>query len=221
MSNDDYTTSGEYDTGADFYETGGTDVYETGAESDYQTLMQTSGLSPMMLQQMQAPAVRQVPMQMQQQPMQMQQPQPQGMVQVARPQLRRPAPGPKLIRYKGTIYEVVRHFAVGMRKGPILPGAVDEVIIQPQVMWRGERLAVAQSNARFFSILDIKVGIDGQLAAGGDLPAECFSSLAVDVRMVLDVAVPGTQIYIKIRNDDAAPQIFAAAFHGSVLERRS
>lgn len=215
---DDYTTSGEYETGADFYETGGTDVYETGAESDYQTLMQTSGLSPMMLQQMQAPPVRQV--QMQQQPMQMQQ-QPQGMVQVARPQLRRPAPGPKLIRYKGTIYEVVRHFAVGMRKGPILPGAVDEVIIQPQVMWRGERLAVAQSNARFFSILDIKVGIDGQLAAGGDLPAECFSSLAVDVRMVLDVAVPGTQIYIKIRNDDAAPQIFAAAFHGSVLERRS
>jgi len=212
---DDYTTGGDFETGGtDVYDTGA-DLYDTGAESDYQTLMQTSGLNPTMLQQMQAPAVRQVPMQMQQQPMQ-----PQGMVQVPRPQLRRPGPGPKLIMYKKTIYEVVRHFAVGMRRGPVAPGAVDEVIIQPQVMWRGERLAVAQSNARFFSILDIKVGIDGQLAAGGDLPAECFSSLAVDVRMVLDVAVPGTQIYIKIRNDDAAPQTFAAAFHGSVLERR-
>jgi len=131
------------------------------------------------------------------------------------PAYERDARGPRLVPDHP---RRARQFPIGFVKTTILPGAVEDIEVKPQVHFRGERLAVAPSIARFFSVVDIKVGKDSQLAAAGEMPAESFSALAVGVRLELDTAQPGIVIIIKVRNTDAAPHNFEAVLYGTVLE---
>jgi len=111
-----------------------------------------------------------------------------------------------------------RQFPVGFTKATIGAGLVEDIEVKPQVHFRGERLAIAPSIARFFNVVDIKVGKDSQLAAAGEMPAESFSALAVGVRLELDTAQPGIVIIIKVRNTDAAAHDFQAVLYGTVFE---
>ena len=136
------------------------------------------------------------------------------------PPPRRRAPpehGPRVIHSEPT-HEKRRHFPIGFVQAAIPAGQVAEVEVKPQVLFRGERLAVAPSNARSFHIVDIKVGKDSQLAATGEMPAEAFSALAVGVRMELDTAQPGIVIVLIVRNTDTTPQDFDAVLYGTVFE---
>ena len=111
-----------------------------------------------------------------------------------------------------------RQFPVGFIRENIAPGDEEDIEVKPQVYFRGERLALPPTIARYFDILDIKVGKDSQLAATGTMPGESFSALAVGVRMELDTAKPGIVITIRVRNVDVAPHDFKAVMYGAVLE---
>jgi len=111
-----------------------------------------------------------------------------------------------------------RQFPIGFRYENIAPNDEEDIEVKPQVYFRGERLAIPPSIARFFDILDIKVGKDSQLAATGTMPGESFSAHAVGVRMELDTAKPGIVITIRVRNVDTAPHDFKAVLYGAVLE---
>ena len=111
-----------------------------------------------------------------------------------------------------------RQFPIGFRFENIAPNDEEDIEVKPQVYFRGERLAIPPSIARFFDILDIKVGKDSQLAATGTMPGESFSAHAVGVRMELDTAKPGIVITIRVRNVDTAPHDFKAVMYGAVLE---
>ncbi len=111
-----------------------------------------------------------------------------------------------------------RQFPIGFRFENIAPNDEEDIEVKPQVYFRGERLAIPPSIARFFDILDIKVGKDSQLAATGTMPGESFSAHAVGVRMELDTAKPGIVITIRVRNVDTAPHDFKAVLYGAVLE---
>jgi hypothetical protein len=111
-----------------------------------------------------------------------------------------------------------RMFPIGFVQAAVPPGATTEIEVKPQVRFQGKRLAVAPSVARFFNIIDIKVGKDSQLAATGELTAEALSALAVDVRVELDPAPPGIVITIFARNKDTAAQDFEAVLYGLVEE---
>jgi len=125
--------------------------------------------------------------------------------------------GPRIVHQEPT-HEKRRHFPIGFTSIQIPAGTVAEVEVKPQVLFRGERLAVAPSNARSFNIVDIKVGKDSQLAATGEMPAEAFSALSVGVRMELDTAQPGIVIVLIVRNKDTVPQDFDAVLYGTVFE---
>jgi hypothetical protein len=120
----------------------------------------------------------------------------------------RPAPGPLKLR----------EFPVGFIQAAVPAGANAEIEVKPQVRFQGHRLAVAASQARYFNIVDIKVGKDSQLAATGEMPAEAFSALAVGVRMELDTAQPGIVIVLIVRNTDTTAQDFNAVLYGTVFE---
>ena len=90
---------------------------------------------------------------------------------------------------------------------------------KPQVIFRGERLAVPKSIVLNLQVADIKVGKDSQLAAPGALPAECFSNLSVGVRMQLVTAEPGITITLAATNTDPAnPHTFSSVLYGTVVE---
>lgn len=97
-------------------------------------------------------------------------------------------------------------------------GAQTGIEQKPQVVFRGERLAVPASIVGDFDIADIKVGKDSQLAAPGNMPSECFSNLSVGVRMELDTAEPGITITLFIQNNANEPQDFKSILYGTVLE---
>ena len=111
-----------------------------------------------------------------------------------------------------------RQFPIGFELPNIAAGDEEDIEVKPQVLFRGERLAIAQSIARYFDVLDIKVGKDSQLAATGPLTGEAFETRAVGVRMELDTAQPGIVITLRVKNIDTAAHDFRAVLYGAVLE---
>jgi hypothetical protein len=113
-----------------------------------------------------------------------------------------------------------REFPIGFTSPtPVGAGLTGSIEVKPQVLFRGERLAVPNSIVLNFNISDVKVGKDSQLAAPGDMPAECFSNISVGVRMQLDTAEPGITITLFPRNTDtnnAHP--FSSVLYGTVVE---
>jgi hypothetical protein len=115
-----------------------------------------------------------------------------------------------------------REFPIGFstESGSPVPAAQTlGVQTLPQVLFRGERLAVPNSIVLNFQLADIKVGKDSQLAAPGNMPAECFSNISVGVRMQLDTAEPGITITLFVANvDESNPHPFASCLFGTVIE---
>jgi hypothetical protein len=111
-----------------------------------------------------------------------------------------------------------RQFPIGFALENIPPNQEEDIEVKPQVYFRGERLALPPTIARFFDILDIKVGKDSQLAATGAMPGESFSALSVGVRMELDTAKPGIVITLRVKNVDTVAHDFKAVMYGAVLE---
>jgi hypothetical protein len=113
-----------------------------------------------------------------------------------------------------------REFPIGFTSSTPIPAAqTGSIEVKPQVLFRGERLAVPNSQVLNFNISDVKVGKDSQLAAPGDMPAECFSNISVGVRMQLDTAEPGITITLFPKNTDANnAHPFSSVLYGTVVE---
>lgn len=113
-----------------------------------------------------------------------------------------------------------REFPIGFTSlAPIAPLTTPGIEVKPQVLFRGERLAVPNSIVLNFAVSDIKVGKDSQLAAPGAMPSECFSNISVGVRMQLDTAEPGITITLFMNNTDANnPHSFSSVLYGTVIE---
>jgi hypothetical protein len=117
-----------------------------------------------------------------------------------------------------------REFPIGFSSevlpdGVVPAGQTEGIEQKPQVLFRGERLAVPNSEVLNFDIEDIKVGKDSQLASPGSMPSECFSNLSVGVRMQLDTAEPGITITLFVTNDDVNnDHVFKSCLFGTVIE---
>jgi hypothetical protein len=117
-----------------------------------------------------------------------------------------------------------REFPIGfnssaLTNGVVPAGGTSPIEQKPQVIFRGERLAVPNSIVLNFDIADVKVGKDSQLASPGAMPSECFSNLSVGVRMQLDTSEPGITITLSMTNNDANnPHAFKSVLYGTVVE---
>jgi len=111
---------------------------------------------------------------------------------------------------------------VSERATPVqLPSAID-IDIEPQIMFRAERLVVPDSVGRDFVIENIYIGSTSQLAAAEPLSAEVFSPDAVGPGLMLDAAGPGTRIRFRVRYVGKKPggDRFVGALYGSVPDGR-
>jgi hypothetical protein len=113
-----------------------------------------------------------------------------------------------------------REFPIGFGStAPIPASQTGQIEVKPQVLFRGERLAVPNSLVLNFDISDVKVGKDSQLAAPGDMPSECFSNISVGVRMQLDTAEPGITVTLFPKNTDSNnAHGFKSVMYGTVVE---
>lgn len=96
-----------------------------------------------------------------------------------------------------------------------LPSAV-EIVVQPQTAFRAERLVVPIAIASLFVIENIRIGRVAQFAGEGGVPAQLFSSEAIDTVVRFDTAAPGTEIRFRVRyiGDDPVGVRFTAVMIG-------
>lgn len=111
-----------------------------------------------------------------------------------------------------------REFPLGFPETDIPAGATREVIVQPQIPFRGERLVIPSDIAGLFSIDDIRVGKNSQFVASSPIPARTFSEVGVGVGLHLDTAQVSQQIVLRVRNISGQDATFRAALIGRAVE---
>lgn len=112
-----------------------------------------------------------------------------------------------------------RELVLGFDSGAVLiaAGAAGNIAQNPQVPFKGTRLAVAASIAANFVITDIRVGKDSQLVAAGNMPAETFGQTAQGMQIDLDTCQVSMQIRLDFTNIALAPARFLATIVGSAV----
>lgn len=112
-----------------------------------------------------------------------------------------------------------RRFPIGFESdGPVAAGGSANITSRPQVLFRGERLAIPSDIAGDFVVEDLKVGKDSQLVAPGALPGRVFQEDAIDVQFQLDTNQISQDLTLSVMNVSGAARQFRAALVGSVVE---
>jgi hypothetical protein len=111
-----------------------------------------------------------------------------------------------------------REYALGLGSTSVAGGASANINVQPQVIFRPERLVVPSNVAVDFLITDIKVGKNSQLASTGALPAVMFTETAFGVRLKMDTAQISMFVTISVTNQNANARNFQGGFVGPAVE---
>jgi hypothetical protein len=111
-----------------------------------------------------------------------------------------------------------REFVIGLGS-TALPGLSSaNIAVQPQVIFRPERIVIPSNLAADFLITDIKVGKNSQLVSPGAIPAVVFVENAFGVRLKMDTAQIAQFITISVTNQNGAARNFQGAIIGPAIE---
>lgn len=114
-----------------------------------------------------------------------------------------------------------RMYVIGIGTGldTIDPAATATLSIQPQVLFRPERIVVDATDANFFLILDFKVGKNSQFAAQSPLPASAFQPQSFGVRLKCDTCQISAQLVLQVQNKTTTTaSTFNACIFGEAVE---
>lgn len=111
-----------------------------------------------------------------------------------------------------------REYVIGLGSTAIPAGASANIGVQPQVLFRPERIVIPSTIAADFLITDIKVGKNSQLVAPGAIPAIVFAENAFGVRLKMDTSQIAQFVTLSITNQNAAARNFQGAIIGPAVE---
>jgi hypothetical protein len=111
-----------------------------------------------------------------------------------------------------------REYALGLGSTSVTGNSSANINVQPQVIFRPERLVVPSNVAVDFLITDIKVGKNSQLASTGALPAVMFTETAFGVRLKMDTAQISMFVTISVTNQNANARNFQGGLVGPAVE---
>jgi hypothetical protein len=96
------------------------------------------------------------------------------------------------------------------------PGESKIIQGQPQVVFRGEKFVVddPEVDVSAFVVEDIKVGVESQMAIGGEVPLAAL----LDMPLELCAAHPGILMSIRLKNISDKPQRFRGKIKGTSLQ---
>ena len=111
-----------------------------------------------------------------------------------------------------------REYVIGLGS-TALPGLSSaNIAVQPQVIFRPERIVIPSNLAADFLITDIKVGKNSQLVSPGAIPAVVFVENAFGVRLKMDTAQIAQFVTLTITNQNGAARNFQGAIIGPAVE---
>lgn len=111
-----------------------------------------------------------------------------------------------------------RQTPIGLGPDPVAPGAILTIITSPQIVFRPERFVVPSDIAGLFSLVDLKVGKNSQLASQNEIPCRTFDERSVGVALKCDTAQISQQISVTVRNVSGAPATFTGTLIGESVE---
>ena len=111
-----------------------------------------------------------------------------------------------------------REYALGLGSTSVAGTSSANINVQPQVIFRPERLVVPSNIAVDFLITDIKVGKNSQLVSTGALPAVMFTENAFGVRLKMDTAQISMFVTISVTNQNASARNFQGGLVGPAVE---
>jgi hypothetical protein len=111
-----------------------------------------------------------------------------------------------------------REYALGLGSTSVPGSASANINVQPQVIFRPERLVVPSNIAVDFLITDIKVGKNSQLVSTGALPAVMFTENAFGVRLKMDTAQISMFVTISVTNQNPNARNFQGGLVGPAVE---
>jgi len=111
-----------------------------------------------------------------------------------------------------------REYALGLGSTSVAGNSSANINVQPQVIFRPERLVVPSNLAVDFLITDIKVGKNSQLVSTGALPAVMFTEVAFGVRLKMDTAQISMFVTVSVTNQNPAARNFQGGIVGPAVE---
>jgi hypothetical protein len=94
-----------------------------------------------------------------------------------------------------------------------------EVTSRPQIMFRGERLVIGSRTAKYFGLIDIRVGNRSQLANSTALPGTAFlAATPKPVQLKLDTAIVAMDVTLVVVNNSRRARVFEAMLIGAAAE---
>jgi hypothetical protein len=111
-----------------------------------------------------------------------------------------------------------REYALGLGSTSVAGNSSANINVQPQVIFRPERMVVPSNIAVDFLITDIKVGKNSQLASTGALPAVMFTETAFGVRLKMDTAQISMFVTVSVTNQNANARNFQGGLIGPAVE---
>jgi hypothetical protein len=111
-----------------------------------------------------------------------------------------------------------REYALGLGSTSVAGSSSANINVQPQVIFRPERLVVPSNLAVDFLITDIKVGKNSQLVSTGALPAVMFTEVAFGVRLKMDTAQISMFVTVSVTNQNPAARNFQGGIVGPAVE---
>ena len=111
-----------------------------------------------------------------------------------------------------------REFVIGLGSTALPSLSSANIAVQPQVIFRPERIVIPSNLAADFLITDIKVGKNSQLVSPGAIPAVVFVENAFGVRLKMDTAQIAQFITISVTNQNGAARNFQGAIIGPAVE---
>ena len=111
-----------------------------------------------------------------------------------------------------------REYALGLGSTSVAGNSSANINVQPQVIFRPERLVVPSNLAVDFLITDIKVGKNSQLVSTGALPAVMFTEVAFGVRLKMDTCQIAMFVTVSVTNQNPAARNFQGGIVGPAVE---
>jgi hypothetical protein len=111
-----------------------------------------------------------------------------------------------------------REYALGLGSTSVAGNSSANINVQPQVIFRPERLVVPSNLAIDFLLTDIKVGKNSQLVSTGALPAVMFTEVAFGVRLKMDTCQISMFVTVSVTNQNPAARNFQGGIVGPAVE---
>lgn len=110
-----------------------------------------------------------------------------------------------------------REFPLGFPTTALAAAATANIQTQPQVPFRGRRLAIPSDIAGSILVNDLKIGNASMFPNSNPVPGRMFSELAVGIDLNLDTAQISQVVSLNVTNTSGGSVTFNAAIIGTVV----